>query len=358
MIALLWVFLGGFSLLRFSMPGFRPWERIYDVEARHFAPGRQIEMNEIGDLGYKTWNRGLQAQRETRFSTDRWGYRNPSDIVAPEVVVIGDSYVAGSGLSDEETVSVRLAERLGAPVYNFAGEVLNAPALFMRDPRFVAQRPGVVIWAPVARGISAQPLFFKESEPRPRSLGEWLSDSSQVISAAVERVNRDNGLVREARFAVQGLVGRWRETPRVRQLANGDTVLALSLWEQNLLATPEQRNVAHCIEMVTTFSQILERVGVRFVFSPVPESGTIYPEIFDAAERSRLPRDAFLDQLIAGVRARGVEVVDLKEVYLRSPTPYLYLPDDSHWNARAADLAAAAWARNLRVVPAAQSERP
>lgn len=346
-IALLWGTLGIFSLMRFAAPEFRPWERLYDAEARRFLAEHKIEMREIGDLGYKTWNRDLQKPRETRFSTDRWGYRNPTEITAPEVLVIGDSYVAGSGLSDDETVSVRLAEHLGVPVYNFAGQALNAPAFFMREARFVEHRPKVVIWAPVARGIAARPLLYRDSEPPAPSLRESIAELGQSISSWIERINRDNGLVREARFAVQGWIGEWTENPRLRRLPNGEEVLALSLLEQNLLATPEQRNVDHCIEMVAAFAQILERVGVRFVFSPIPESGSIYPELFDASERGALPRDDFLDRLITGVEARGVEVVDLKSVYQRSSEPYLYLPDDSHWNARAADLAAAAWAETL-----------
>lgn len=73
--------------------------------------------------------------------------------------------------------------------------------------------------------------------------------------------------------------------------------------------------------------------------------------LFDTAEYRALPIDSFLDQLVAGVRQRGVEVVDLTEVYRRTPTPCLYLPDDSHWNARAADLAARSWAAALGPLP-------
>jgi hypothetical protein len=96
--------------------------------------------------------------------------------------------------------------------------------------------------------------------------------------------------------------------------------------------------------MVTIFAGVMQRAGVRFVFSPIPEPGEVYPELYDAAERSALPATSFLDALLAGVGARGIEAVDLRAVYRGSREPYLYLPDDSHWNARATELAAAAWA--------------
>jgi hypothetical protein len=86
---------------------------------------------------------------------------------------------------------------------------------------------------------------------------------------------------------------------------------------------------------------------VRFLFSPIPESGSVYPDLFPETERRALADPPFFDELIRGTRAAGVEVVDLRAVYRDDPEPYLFLPDDSHWNARATDLAAAAWAERL-----------
>jgi hypothetical protein len=354
-IACLWGALGAFSLAAAEAPEFRPWERLYRPAAFRFAASQRVAMREIGDLGYKTWNRALQSPRPTVFTTDRWGYRNARDIDSPEVVVIGDSFVAGSGLSDDETVTQRLAAHLGAPVYNFASEELNAPALFLRDERFATRPPKVVIWAPVARGIAARPLFFEGSRTPAaerdraalaharRHLARW----GATLAAAVDRLNRDNGLVRESRFALQGLLARVRPDPRTRRLPSGETVLALGLDEQQLLATPEERRVDHCIEMVTILARGLERAGVRFLFSPIPEAGSIYPELYAPRERRAMPAVSFLDRLIAGAAEQGVEVVDLREVYRTARAPYLYLPDDSHWNGRATELAARAWARQL-----------
>lgn len=354
-LVLVWASLGLLSLLRFAAPEFRPWERLYDPENHRFLPERQVAMREIGDLGYRSWNRELQTPRPTVFTTDRFGYRNAEAPEHPRLVVIGDSFVAGSGLSDEETVTARLAEQLRAPVYNFASEHLNAPALFLREQRFANQRPEVVIWAPVARGIEPRPLFYTGSDADATTLlarlGEGTEAAEGWIARWVERLNRDNGLVREARFAVQGAVGRFRRDPYARRLPSGESVLALSLEEQGLTLPPESRGVEACIEMVALFARILEQAGVRFVFSPVPESGTLYPELFDAQEPGRA-QPSFLDRLLEGVRRQGVEVVDLREVYRADPWPYLFQPDDTHWNPRATKLAAAAWAEALAADPA------
>ncbi len=71
-ISLLWAALGSVSVVGFAAPEFRPLEHLYEHDAHRFAPGMRIAMREIGDLGYKTWNRALQSPRETTFTTDRW----------------------------------------------------------------------------------------------------------------------------------------------------------------------------------------------------------------------------------------------------------------------------------------------
>jgi hypothetical protein len=336
--------------LVFEPPHFRAWERLYDRDSRRFLPSRQIEMVEMGDLGYKSWIRALQHPRRSRFTTDRWGFRNASDFEHPRIVVIGDSYVAGSGLSDDETITSRLGAHLGEPVYNFATQHLNGPALYLRDPRFARQPPEIVIFAPVARAIRPRPLFYREWE-RPEAPRDPLSRHRRVGSAiakVVERANRDNRLVRELRFLYQGLRYAWSGHPQEVHEPGGNSVLALSLAEQNLYGSPEQRGLQTTVQMLVVLDQTLRRAGVRLVFMPIPESGTIYPELFSEEQRRWVARPSFLERLLERAREEGIEVFDLRPVFRQNAVPYLFQPDDSHWNARATDLAAEALAGWLR----------
>ena len=52
------------------------------------------------------------------FTYDRWGYRNTTEMERASIVLIGDSYVEGRYVSDEQTVASRLARRLGQCVAN------------------------------------------------------------------------------------------------------------------------------------------------------------------------------------------------------------------------------------------------
>jgi len=91
------------------------------------------------------FNLPFRAEHPITFTTDSRGFRNPSDLTHADVALVGDSYVEGWGVSDDETVSARLSTAIHAPVANLgtAGygslqelKVLERDALPLA-PRFV-----------------------------------------------------------------------------------------------------------------------------------------------------------------------------------------------------------------------------
>jgi len=64
------------------------------------------------------FNLPFRAEHPITFTTDSKGFRNASDPTHADVALVGDSYVEGWGISDDETVSARLSARLHAPVAN------------------------------------------------------------------------------------------------------------------------------------------------------------------------------------------------------------------------------------------------
>jgi hypothetical protein len=58
------------------------------------------------------------ARERITFTYDRWGYRNAVEMEQADVVLLGDSYVEGWYVSDNQTVASRLSTLLGIPVAN------------------------------------------------------------------------------------------------------------------------------------------------------------------------------------------------------------------------------------------------
>ncbi len=336
----------------FERPEFRAWEILQDEEGQGFASNQQIVMEEIGDLGRLSWVRSLQVPHQVVFTTDRWGQRNPIEIEHPRIVVLGDSYVVGSSVSDRETLTAAMGRELREPIYSyFTAQSIDAPSHFLQDPRFAQSPPEIVIWAPVARLIRPRPLFSPDDADDPHSHGEtalhWIRGVGEGLEHFEGRLNRDNGLTHWARYFFNGLQHRWFGNPNLIDTPEGP-VLVLSLDSQGLTASAEEREVEPVIAMVRTFSEFLAEHGVRLIYCPLPESGTIYPELFPREARSALAVPSFLDRLIGESRAQGIQVVDLRPIFWANKSPYLYQPDDSHWNPRGISLAAGALAEAVR----------
>jgi hypothetical protein len=81
------------------------------------------------------------------FAYDRWGYRNTTEMERASIVLIGDSYVEGWYVSDEQTVASRLAYRLGQPVANLGVAGYGAmQELRVLKGQALARKPKVIAW--------------------------------------------------------------------------------------------------------------------------------------------------------------------------------------------------------------------
>jgi hypothetical protein len=81
------------------------------------------------------------------FTYDRWGYRNTTDMERASIVLIGDSFVEGWYVSDEQTVASRLAHRLAQCVANL-GVAGYGPMQEVRVLKgdALGKKPKVIAW--------------------------------------------------------------------------------------------------------------------------------------------------------------------------------------------------------------------
>ena len=97
-----------------------------DGSAR-YAPGSELShpQNDNGDAAFVSHH-------------NRWGLRGPEPDTRPAVLMVGDSFVYGSGLQDDETIAVRLGEALpGLQVINAGMESDNLAGALARAARWL-----------------------------------------------------------------------------------------------------------------------------------------------------------------------------------------------------------------------------
>src|SRR5438445_13721830 len=113
----------GLRLMSIDPLTFRAWEALLRNRppGAAFEPSRRYDNpRSYGDLAALGNFPELRQYRPERFTTDALGFRNVPEILNEEVGAIlpGDSFVVGSGVSDDETLSAGLITRLGRVVYN------------------------------------------------------------------------------------------------------------------------------------------------------------------------------------------------------------------------------------------------
>src|SRR5262245_29332244 len=109
------------------------------------VPGLRLSGRPQGDIA-QSWNIPLRPERRLEFTFNSRGFRT-KETARSDVVMLGDSYIEGHLVSDDETCSVQLARLTGLTVGNF-GQSGYGSAQELRILELVGleQKPRTVVW--------------------------------------------------------------------------------------------------------------------------------------------------------------------------------------------------------------------
>jgi hypothetical protein len=111
------------------------------------------------------------------------------------------------------------------------------------------------------------------------------------------------------------------------------------------------------LSVIVEWKDFLARLGVDFLFVPVPTKVEVYPDKLDDPRSGHLAGkivNPFSRKLLLSLAEAGVEVVDLWPTFLekrRGAGPDLFQHQDTHWTSAGLELAAATVAERVRRYP-------
>lgn len=113
---------------------FRSWEALSVYEktpilSGPFYPNVHLTKIEFGDLSGLTHN---PVPKNVEWYTDQYGYRGKNIKGKYNIVIIGDSAIAGSGLTQSDMFSEIIANKLNISVYAYAPKNFNE---FLREKK-------------------------------------------------------------------------------------------------------------------------------------------------------------------------------------------------------------------------------
>jgi alginate O-acetyltransferase complex protein AlgJ len=317
---------------------FRTWESLRimgsSLSTGKFYPNFRLEKVEVGTLAK---NSADAVRQKVTWITDHYGYRNTKAWEKPDVVIIGDSFIAGDTLSQEELLSEVLQSELKMKVYAMAPADIKD---FLNDPRFVDNPPKVVILERVEQQISPegiekpkQDLYkLKWVRLRQRLMQNHVVSYIDIIQNRIFKWNALHFL----RARVMECFYNKQPAPAGKRLFNGRPILFNRLIHRLNLSQDRTEQIARILE---SYKAVLQSRGIKFIFLPVPCKKTIYYDIDPDQSQS----DAFT-RFIISLQADGITTVNLERAFLdarkQNEDLLLYQLDDSHWNYKAVKITA------------------
>ena len=304
----------------------------------------------------RQWNMPPSLQQPLEFTYDRWGYRNPDEYEEADVALIGDSFVEGWYVSDEQTVAHRLSTRLDRPVVNLgvAGYgPMQELLVLQRDGLRV--HPKVVIWFffegnDLYDDYKFEPISLAESptkdeeDPSHQGLAFDQGIKARLFTfALLDRLRRWSTLMIPSHSPYFGHLMKPGQEETVVYFANY-AAFPWTDWEAN-----GWEKVKGTLAKVAELSNARD---VRILFVFVPIKFRVYKPFVTLDRNS--PCQAWevwpIDKLFAEFcRSADVPCLDLTPVFQQSiqEGDMPYAATDSHWNAEGHNLVAKKLAEEL-----------
>lgn len=328
---------------------FRTWEALMvkEILPGSFYPNMKISMTEAGDLGRHT---KFAVEKKVRWETDRYGYRkHDTGIDRYQIVILGDSAIAGTGLTQEDILSEVLERRLKLNVYPFTPSRYPLVASFLDTKRFADSPPDIVIFETIEKKIPELPKVVLNYNSRQKY--SWLEqhwrsflDRYPYFAILLDRIYKNNmGYYFKSRieimaqypatFLIKANKREYNPPGTVQSIAN-DKMLFLKETVDKMAINKEipPEEIERISEVIVSYAGIFKERGIRFIFLPIPNKENIYYEHLPIKNKTK-PR--FLGNLILKLQNKGIEVVDTQKAFdeaLRQSDSLLYQTDDTHWN--------------------------
>jgi alginate O-acetyltransferase complex protein AlgJ len=332
---------------------FRIWEAIrmrsQTITGMPFYPNMRISKKEVGDCApYTQW----AVEKDALWVTDQYGFRKEKSGKTPIIMIIGDSEMAGTSLTQSDIFSESFERLTQLVCYPYAPEFVG---WFIQDPRFIKAPSRLVIYEIVERDIrSIIPLAAWEHLNikgrlvrlvRPY-LSNWLvyGTFSQKVIVLADRISKQNMfwfLRAESERQLKKFLRIDETVPKAR-LGKPRCDGSRMVFMQGMVAMkPIPTGILNkSISIIKAYQNYFNERNIRFVFLPIPNKETVYYRDVPGCSG----RPAFLDSLIAAARREGIETVDLASAYdsvlsLDKDRLFFHL-DDTHWNREGVSIAA------------------
>ncbi|UCS91931.1 hypothetical protein KZP23_14490 [Echinicola marina] len=283
-----------------------------------FYQSQSLVMCERGDLsdGVDSISYSLNE-----WITDEYGFRNDEFIGKPDIVLLGDSFVVGTGLDQSELLSKQLSRLFGdrIKVYNMAPVPLRTLDIMVK--KGLIEKPDILVYE-----------FVEEMFPEP--FVPYLSGKYDAIKVPISAwVNASqinmiwDKLIRLhwVHYFQHKILDEKLQYPNI-----GD----MYFYKGEAYRPFDENGRLQTLKSLKGYQEYCEQNGIELIVMPLPLKETVY---FEDIQRPDLPQ--YLEGIHAGLDSLGIHHIKVLEAMLERGGEY-YQKQDTHWNAEGVSLAA------------------
>ena len=315
---------------------YRHWEalrfRSNDPNKVHLYPNIRSSMDAVGDLCHHTKH---AIHRKEIWITDKLGFRNDEYIDRADVLIIGDSFIGGCCISQDDIISNRLKREFNDSVlvYNMA------PSSFTEFDRFrklgIIKTPKLIIFSVVERHVPEAICPYKIT--RVSRLKDMIKDVFGFcgINILIDKALRQYSM----RWVQSRIIQSKGEGKPARDNPNMFFMMGSSQkYEVNDMQTTAKN--------IISYKYYCDSLGVRFLFLPMPNKETVYYELIPFEKQPDYLIQ--LDSILCSYSVLTINTLKIYNEYRKSNDRWLYNLDDTHWSPDAIKLIAGEIAEKIR----------
>ncbi len=306
---------------------YRTWEALAFMNKNYksegpFYPNYQIEMDEEGDLAFHTPQAILQ---KTKWITDEIGYRNNQFIKNPDILLIGDSFFAGSSLDQSETLNNQLLSKLDSTgsIYTMApASFKDFHSLYSRN---IIHKPKTIIYSIVERNTPEVFDIYNQIKQTNNTIKIKQSSFVSSIKSYSDRFTRL--YFKEWVFAkIHNKKG-----PGISSNINPSFYFLKGKESNN----KNETDLIYTINAIKSYKLFCDKNGIEFIFIPMPNKETVYYDLVPFDEQPN-----YLFKLDSAMQVNGIKTINPLKTYneeRKTSSELLYKLDDTHWTSKAVD---------------------
>ena len=299
-----------------------------------------------GDLFLAPEKRPKTIQRPYDLQYDHNGFRNGVDYVEADCIVIGDSFIEGFHVTDEELHTTQVADTLGISVVNF-GQSGYGP----QQELLVLQRYGLPLQPKVCLWVFFEGNDLQDALRYKQMLADW-PDSVALYSSVVERSFTKNLHWWLSRLMIdQGQ----RESESGLFLGDGKQTRLWFGYSGSPMSDAKTSALSITEASLSRAFALCQDQGVAMAVIFAPTKYRVYSKLCEFESPSRIENwtvNRLPEMLAERVAAISSEIAfydmtpDLQRVAQQGNL--LYFEDDSHWSPQGHRVAAQAICSLLR----------